>query len=101
MTSTIKKGDAAVKAAILILAGENYLVEQIHKSRFQPQDFFGLWDLIAVKPGKTRFIQVSTKYYGQRTAEFKHFAEAFPKSDSQTKEFWRYKDDGIFDIRIL
>jgi len=55
--------------------------------RWQPEDFFGLFDIIAVKKGKVRFIQVSAKYVTGRTREWQDRWMAWKH---HSKEFWRY-----------
>ena len=57
-----QKGRRNELLAKKILLEEGYLVEKKNVSRFQSEDFFGLFDLLAIKPhtGEIRLIQIKS-----------------------------------------
>jgi hypothetical protein len=86
------------------LQAEGWLVEKARKAKFQPQDFWGLWDIISVRKvaGSShciRFIQVSLKYMSQKVG-FEKLAKAFPSIPGSTKEYWHKKGDE-FVVKII
>ena len=86
-----------LKAAEL-LRKQGWVVELTHKKAtyingklfLRQYDLFGLWDIIAVKDGVIRFIQVSLDNY--RSVDWYNAAVAFPYSN---KEFWLAIPGGI------
>jgi len=67
------------KIAYEQLKEEGYWVEKPRKSKWQPQDFFYCWDFIAINQNHIRFIQVSSKYFSQRSRADQERMLAFPK----------------------
>ena len=82
-----------------------YLVEYAKKVRFQRQDFFGCWDLIAMNPvlGNIRFIQVSANTWTKRELAYRQKLLDFPLiNDHCTKEYWYWnKTTEIWETRDL
>jgi len=78
------------KIAYEQLKEEGYWVEKPRKSKWQPQDFFYCWDFIAINQNHIRFIQVSSKYFSQRSRADQERMLAFPKPPSTQKEYWRW-----------
>lgn len=72
------------------LKNEGYLVEKPRRNRFQPQDFFYCWDFIAINKKEIRFIQVSSKYFSQRSRADQEMMKSFPKPPNTKKEYWRW-----------
>lgn len=65
----IKKGKAAEDAAKSLLEKEGWVVDQRCRVRFQNNDYFNLFDLVAIRGSAVRFIQVKTNkshYYKAR-----------------------------------
>lgn len=62
MVNKYGKGKRYEKLARDVLIGEGYLVEKKNVSRWESDDFWGLFDILAISPleGKTRLIQVKT-----------------------------------------
>ena len=73
------------------LKSEGYLVEKPRRSKWQPQDFFYCWDFIAINKKHIRFIQVSSKYFSQRSRANQEAMISFPTPPNATKEYWRWK----------
>jgi hypothetical protein len=67
-----------------------YLVEKPRRSKWQPQDFFYCWDFIAINEKEIRFIQVSSKYFSQRSRADQERMQSFPKPPNTRKEYWRW-----------
>lgn len=90
------------KLAKQILVDHGYMVESVIKTQWHRNDFFNLWDLIAVKPGSLRFIQISTVYLSQGSHAKKGYRE-FPNVCSHVQcEFWRWDTKKkIFHTEIL
>src|SRR3990167_5435788 len=93
MTNTkIKTGDAIMKRAAEQLIAEGYIVEKAKKIRWMQQDFFGCWDLMAIKKGCLRFIQVSAKKLSNRGVEYQAKLNDFPVICHHVhKEFWYWE----------
>ena len=104
------KGGLAEKLAVQELEDRGYLCEKPVRSKWQREDFFGCWDIIAVKQKHTkpckncpdevriRFIQVSTKPLYDRGIEYKKKLADFPSSEFWTKEFWQLKEGGEWRV---
>ena len=78
------------KKAYEILTKQGYLVEKPIRVKYQREDFFNLWDFIAVNEKEIRFIQVSEKYLSERTKEYQANFYNFPLPLKITKEYWRW-----------
>ena len=78
------------KNAYQILKNEGYLVERPVRTRWHRIDFFNLFDFIAVKEDKIRFIQVGVKYLSERPKEWQERFKNFPLPPNSTKEYWRW-----------
>ena len=78
------------KKAFDLLEADGYLIEKPVKTAWHRQDFFNLWDMIALKPKeKLRFIQVSVmkRYQGSNyKKDFKGFP--IPLCEHISKEYW-------------
>lgn len=99
--SKLNRGDYLVRKAIKQLGIEGFRCEKSKKIRWAQQDFWGLWDILAIKPDNLRMIQVSQKYFSQKPKEFQEAALRFPVVSDMTKEYWRPKNDGTWDIKYL
>jgi len=98
--TTKSKGDYSVNKARQLLKEQGYLVAKALAVRFQPEDFFSCWDLIAINDNHVRFIQVSRVQLYDRGAEYKFKLLAFPTPPNTTKEYWHHTNKG-FDIQYL
>jgi hypothetical protein len=97
-----QKGKLYEKKAQDILAGRKYWIEKARRMRFQTQDLFGCWDLMAVSRKEIRFIQVSSEPFGSRSRADKEHMLAFPKPPGSTKEYWRWNEKKKeFEIAII
>ncbi len=102
----LNKGDEAMNLAVKLLEGQEYFVEKAKKVKFQPQDFFGLFDIIAVKEGSLKFVQVSTRPIYDKGAEFRQKMKDFPIPPGCSKEYWQYMEKvewgkPVFTIRLI
>lgn len=100
MTRTaLNRGDYLMAKAAKELEQLGYKVEKAKKIRWQQQDFFGCWDIIAVflndaenKTGEflkpLRFIQVSSKPLYDRGREYNSKLKNFPSHQIWSKEYW-------------
>ncbi len=102
--------------AISQLQADGWITEKARKFRFQPQDFWNLWDIIAVRSKGSkgdsvfgglegsfiyiRFIQVSLKYMSQKVG-FKDLAQVFPVIPHATKEYWHKKNGEFVKTLII
>jgi len=77
-----------MKLAADELVADGWLVEKAKKIRWQQQDFFGCWDILAVKHDKIRFIQVSASPLYDRGIAYKKKLIDFPRVGD--KEYWWY-----------
>lgn len=82
------KGNRNEKKARNILEAEGYICEKQNYTRHGNKDLFNLWDLVAVKGGKTRWVQVKTNRlpspaYRQLLKDFQGCG---------TKELWVFYD---------
>jgi len=99
MTKASKaKGGMAEKLAVKKLEDEGYICEKPIRSKWQREDFFGCWDIIAIKDQSIRFVQVSTKPLYDRGVEFKQRLADFPVGTHWTKEFWQLKEEGVWRV---
>ena len=98
--SNISKGDNAVLRAQRELEYRGYMVEKVKKVRWSPQDFWGCWDLIAIKSTHIRFIQVSKSPMYDRPVVYKRKVKAFPIIPNTSKEYW-YLQDGFWKIKFI
>jgi hypothetical protein len=94
----LNRGDYLMKKAADQLVTEGYMVEKAKKIRWAQQDFFGLWDIIAIKQSEIRFIQVSAKPLYDRGVEYKKKLSDFPNVG--TKEYWWY-NKRVLKITVL
>lgn len=85
-----QKGKLFEKKAQDILTKQGYWVEKARRMRFQAQDLFGCWDLVAVSRKEVRFVQVSSEPFGSRSRADKEHMLAFPKPPGSSKEYWRW-----------
>lgn len=87
MASTRQKGrnkELAVKK-MLEMVGYDVILTPMPTKYAKQQDFFGLWDVIAVDSQRIRFIQVkSRKIYG---AELEPY-QLWKNPPNSTKEIW-------------
>ena len=92
--NTRAKGKLLEKRARLILESEGWLVETANpklmfigpgKVLSKSHDFFGRWDIIAVRPSVVKFIQVST--WEEKSGKIKQVAD-FPMVGQQEIWLW-------------
>jgi hypothetical protein len=101
MTRTaLNRGDYLMNKAADDLKKMGYIIEKAKKVRWQSQDFFNCWDIMAVyhkevtilpmpyKLTPIRFVQVSSKPLYDRGTEYKNKLKAFPSSSFWSKEYW-------------
>lgn len=62
MVNKINKGNRAEREARTLLQQQGYLVEKKNTSRWESNDFWGLFDVLALKPdgSEIRLVQVKT-----------------------------------------
>jgi len=86
----LNRGDYLMNKCAKQLIAEGWFVEKAKKVRWVRQDFFGLWDIIAVHPviPTIRFIQVSAKPDYDKGREWRQKAKDFPVNESSQKEYW-------------
>lgn len=97
-----QKGKLFEKKAQDILSEQGYWVEKARRMRFQVQDLFGCWDLMAVSKKEIRFVQVSSEPFGSRSRADKEHMLAFPKPPGSCKEYWRWdQKKKEFEIAII
>ena len=92
----LNRGDYLMNKCAAQLIAEGWMVEKAKKVMWGTQDFFGLWDIIAVHKGTgvVKFIQVSAKPDYDRGREWRQAAKDFPVTEfsNTAKEFWWMKD---------
>jgi copper chaperone CopZ len=84
-----KKGQRNELRAKKILEAAGYEVEKTTGSKFGSQDFWGLFDLLAMSSTQLRLVQVKTNYC---RPEVKEAIKEFPCPPTITKEVWVFKD---------
>jgi len=72
------------------LIDQGYLVERPIRTRWHKTDLFGIWDFIAIKNTHIRFIQVSRKYFTQKSKRDQDQMLNFPRPPYSTKEYWHW-----------
>lgn len=87
-----QKGKIIEQKAQAILAEQGYWIEKARRAKFQPQDLFGCWDLMAVGKKEIRFIQVSSERFSSRSRADQERMLAFPRPVSTSKEYWRWNE---------
>jgi len=87
-----QKGKIIEQKAHALLAQEGYWIEKARRAKFQQQDLFGCWDLMAVGKKEIRFIQVSSERFSSRSRADQERMLAFPKPVNTTKEYWRWNE---------
>lgn len=93
--STINRGDYLMNKAAEALKEQGYFVEKAKKVRWQQQDFWGCWDIIAIREGSIKFIQVSAKPPYDRGTEYKLKLVSFPTiCPHAKKEYWWWNKTG-------
>lgn len=99
--NTRRKGRRLETLVKKYLEAEGYLVEQEKVIKFQQQDFFGLWDIIAFGqhwPYNELLIQVKTGNCDKKLLEK---IEAFKVPEGISKQVWVYKPHKkIFTIML-
>lgn len=82
--------DIAIKAK-KILEDQHWLVWQSHKKAFYPaQDIFGCFDLVVLRDGKIKFIQLTTKgHISDRQKKIKGYFDVI-KWTPPPYEIWGY-----------
>lgn len=88
------RGKYLEKKAEKQLKEQGYWVEKAKRVRFQPVDFWGCWDLIAINQKEIRFIQVSDVKFYNRSRKEKELLLAFPRPPYTSKEYWHYEKVG-------
>jgi len=97
-----QKGKLIEQKAQDVIAEQGYWIEKARRAKFQAQDRFGCWDLLAVGKKEIRFIQVSTERFSSRSKSDQERMLAFPKPPGTTKEYWRWNEKaGTFEISII
>ena len=88
--NTRRKGQRKVLNCIKELTGKGWVVDTVEKTgRFiLVKDLFGLWDVIAIKPNRTKLIQVKSNKKPVM-ADFYDFQARYPQFEC---EVWVYKD---------
>ena len=87
-----QKGKIIEKKAQDIISQEGYWIEKARAAKFQPQDLFGCWDLVAVGKKEIRFIQVSSERFSSRSRADQERMFAFPRPPHTSKEYWRWNE---------
>jgi hypothetical protein len=97
-----QKGKLIEKKAQDIIIRKGYWIEKARCAKFQSQDLFGCWDLVAVGKKEIRFIQVSSERFSSRSRADKERMLAFPKPPHTSKEYWRWNEkNDKFEITII
>ena len=79
------------------LVADGWMIEKAKKIRWAQQDFFALWDIIAIKNGVIRFIKVSAKPDYDKGKDWRKRASEFPHP---SKEYW-WRDGREWRIKSL
>ena len=109
MVNTYLKGWRTVRKGRDKLERDNWLTADVeHKGRFiKKKDLFGLFDVMAIKPGKTKLIQFKTnqmpgvKPYLEFAENYLQFeVEIWCWVDFKGWKIWKAKDDQeeTFDV---
>lgn len=93
------KGNRNRRKCINELESQGWAVEVVEKtSRFvKVKDLFGLWDLIAIQPNRTKLVQVKTNKK-PKLDDFKEFAKKYSQFEC---EIWIYRDYKSHVIIVL
>ena len=102
MSSRIAKGARIEKIAADQLTAEGYLLTRAIRTKWQRQDMFNCWDIIAIKTPQIRFIQVSASPIYDRGIAYKKKLADFPQfCKHASKEYWWYQKGGGWQITVL
>jgi len=79
------KGNASELKCQKFLEAEGFLVQRAGYRRFQQNDFFNLFDVMAIKPGITLFVQVKTNAKPGRKVfqDIADFMQKYPQFDAE------------------
>ena len=86
MTSNYLIGHAAERAAKAELERQGFLVYKAVHTRFQHEDIFRLFDLIAINKHKVRLVQVKA---GGLTNFTRNAIKSFEVPENVSKELWK------------
>ena len=98
MVNTIRKGSYFERKAKEILERHGFVVEKTKRSRFNRNDFFGLFDLIAVSKETVKFIQVADR---MKMKEWVARAKRFPLPANCSNEVWLYREHKGFRVFLI
>lgn len=83
------KGDRHERQAKKLLENQGFTVHKKVNNQYDSSDIFGLYDLIAVKPGvKPVFIQVKTNGTGGALGETLHKSKQILSTSHTILEYW-------------
>ena len=97
--SKISKGNRIERLARDILRDQGWLVERKPRVRFSSPDFFGLFDLFALKGGQVRLIQIKSNashFYTARKEIEKFVSEQKLDYNKVSYEVWLYEGRSIW-----
>lgn len=101
---SLNRGDYCMNLACKELEEQGWLITKAMKVQWARQDFFGLWDIIAVhaKTGVVKFIQVSAKPDYDKGRDWRQRAKDFPVTEfsNTAKEYW-WRDGKEWKIKSL
>jgi len=81
--NTRSKGQRSVRKCIQRLSSVGWWCEPVERAgKFQKKDLFDLWDIIAIKPTRTKLIQVKTNRKPKLNI-YKNFQKTFPQFDCE------------------
>jgi len=95
--STRSKGNKNELRCQKALEAEGWLVQRCGYRRFAQNDFFSLWDCLAITEKETLFVQVKSnkRPYGKQLKKYTDFAEKYNQFDYQ---IWVHVDRKGWDI---
>jgi hypothetical protein len=96
------KGNRVRRKCINLLESQGWAVEVVEKtSRFvKVKDLYGCWDLICLKTGRTKFVQVKSNTK-PKLDPFQEFALKYPQIECEVWIHHDYGGDNPWQIIIM
>jgi len=96
--NTYQKGMRTVKKGRTLLESKGWKTADVEtRSRFKKEDLFSLFDVMAIKPGKTKLIQFKTNSKPSMN-KYIDFSRTYPQFEV---EVWTWYDRKGWDITLV
>jgi len=95
--NTYQKGMRTVKKGRKLLESQGWVTSDVEtRSRYKKEDMFGLFDVIAIKPNRTKLIQFKTNSK-PTMKKYIEFSKKYPQFEV---EAWCWYDRKGWDVNI-